>query len=78
MFAGFESETAAIEKMEANQLQVIKKADIFNEGKYKRLANQVLQGSDDEHPVDLYEVEKPVTVESYKREREMLQKGEEE
>lgn len=72
MFAGFESEAAAIEKLEANQLQVIKKADIFGEGKYKKMANEQIKDGD-EHFVDLNEVEKPVTVEEYKRERQLLE-----
>lgn len=72
MFAGFESETAAIEKIEANQLQVIKKADIFSEGKYKKMADDHIKDGD-EHFVDLNEVEKPVTVEEYKRERDLIE-----
>ena len=52
--------------MEA-QLQVIKKADIFNEGKYKKLAEQVIKDENDEYKVDIKEIEKPVTVEEYEK-----------
>ena len=34
-FAGFQSDSAALKKQEENQLQVIKKADLFSQGKYK-------------------------------------------
>ena len=58
MFAGFQNDAELIAKQEANQLQVIKKADIFNEGKYKKLAEEmVIEG--EEYYVNLKEDDDP-------------------
>lgn len=59
-----------MEKKEANQLQVIKKAEIFTEGKYKRMADEIIRDEEDEYVIDLKEHEKPITCEDYEKELE--------
>ena len=58
MFAGFQNDAELIQKQEANQLQVIKKAEIFNDGKYKRMA-EVMVKEGEEYFVDLKEDDNP-------------------